>query len=178
MHSSASNFRLTLTANARSLIFAICGEGVCTDTVGGRANQTPGRVSCLDTGKWNQPARHRGRTSCLDWLAYRFLVCKFGGQIELYTRTRIPTYARIRSQSVSLSMSAIDDRCLKPCSQQTNWTELTWTKLTQLHDALLVTHVSVTKLIGCRAAVRALQFAKWTQAQKSLGSNRSRDAVG
>ena len=31
-----------------------------------------------------------------------------------------------------------------------NRTELTCTKLTQLHDALLVTRVSVTKLIGCR----------------------------
>ena len=39
-----------------------------------------------------------------------------------------------------------------------NWTNLTCTKLTQLHDALLVTRVSVTKLIGCRAAVRTLQF--------------------
>jgi len=38
-----------------------------------------------------------------------------------------------------------------------NWTELTCTKLTQLHDALLVTRVSVTKLMGCRAAV-GLQF--------------------
>ena len=50
----------------------------------------------------------------------------------------------------------------KPCSQyidQLNWTELTCTKLTQLHDALLVARVSVTKLIGCRAAVRALQFS-------------------
>ena len=35
-------------------------------------------------------------------------------------------------------------------------TELTCVKLTQLHDALLVTRVSVTKLIDCRAAVRAL----------------------
>ena len=29
--------------------------------------------------------------------------------------------------------------------------------MTQLHDALLVTRISVTKLIGCRAAVRELQ---------------------
>ena len=64
---------------------------------------------------------------------------------------------------------------VKPCSPRTNWTELNWTlemlssgaihsrrtqltctKLTQLglHDA-----DGVTKLIGCRAAVRALQFA-------------------
>ena len=40
-----------------------------------------------------------------------------------------------------------------------NWTEMTCTKLTQLHDALLVTRVSVTKLIGCRAAVHALRFS-------------------
>jgi len=40
-----------------------------------------------------------------------------------------------------------------------NWTELTCTKLTQLHDELLVTRVSITKLIGCRAAGRALQFS-------------------
>ena len=38
-------------------------------------------------------------------------------------------------------------------------TELTCTKLTQLHDALLVTRVGVTKLIGCRAAVRELNFS-------------------
>jgi len=60
-----------------------------------------------------------------------------------------------------------------PCSQQTTWTELnsssehvycngsvhtesqqtelTCTKLTLLHDAWLVTRVSVTKLIGCSA---------------------------
>jgi len=31
--------------------------------------------------------------------------------------------------------------------------------MTQLHDVLLVTRVSLPKLIGCRAAVRALQFA-------------------
>ena len=31
----------------------------------------------------------------------------------------------------------------------TEWTELTCNKLTQLHDAVLVTRVSVTKLIGC-----------------------------
>ena len=42
-------------------------------------------------------------------------------------------------------------------STSPNWTELTCTKLTQLHDALLVTSVSVTKLMGCRAAV-GLQF--------------------
>jgi len=35
------------------------GEG-CTDTGGGRANQTTGRVSCLDTGKEDQPTRHTG----------------------------------------------------------------------------------------------------------------------
>jgi len=43
-----------------------------------------------------------------------------------------------------------------------NWTDLT--KLTQLHDALLVTRVGVTKLIGCRSAVRRvrdLQFARF-----------------
>jgi len=40
-----------------------------------------------------------------------------------------------------------------------NWTEMTCTKLTQLHDALLVTRVSVTKLIGCRAAVHALRYS-------------------
>jgi len=42
---------------------------------------------------------------------------------------------------------------LKPCSQRRtklNYTELTCIELTQLHDALLVTRVSVTKLIGCR----------------------------
>jgi len=38
-----------------------------------------------------------------------------------------------------------------------NWTELTCTKLTQLHDALLATRVSVTTLMDCRAAV-GLQF--------------------
>ena len=38
-------------------------------------------------------------------------------------------------------------------------TEVTCTKLTQLHDMLLVTRVSVTKLIGCRAAVRELQLS-------------------
>ena len=32
------------------------------------------------------------------------------------------------------------------CSRRPNWTELTCNKLTQLHDALLVTRVSVTKL--------------------------------
>jgi len=36
--------------------------------------------------------------------------------------------------------------------------ELTCTKLTQLYDALLVTRVSVRKLIGCRTAMRELQF--------------------
>ena len=40
-----------------------------------------------------------------------------------------------------------------------NWTKLTCTKMTLLHDALLVTRVSDTKLIGCRSAVRLLQFA-------------------
>jgi len=35
-------------------------------------------------------------------------------------------------------------------------TELNCPKLSQLHDALLVTRVSVAKLIGCRTAVRAL----------------------
>jgi len=49
---------------------------------------------------------------------------------------------------------------LKPCSQQTNGTELICTELTQFHDALLVTRVSVTKLIGCKTAVGAVhQFA-------------------
>jgi len=43
----------------------------------------------------------------------------------------------------------------------------TCTELTQLHDALLVTRVSVTKLIGCRAAVRAPQFANYSSAQRS-----------
>ena len=43
----------------------------------------------------------------------------------------------------------------------------TCTELTQLHDALLVTRVSVTKLIGCRAAVRAPQFAHCSSAQRS-----------
>jgi len=38
-------------------------------------------------------------------------------------------------------------------------TELTCTKLTQLHGALLVTRVSVTTLIGCTAAVCELQFS-------------------
>ena len=41
-------------------------------------------------------------------------------------------------------------------------TELNWpscVKLTQLHDALLVTRVSITKLIGCKTARRALQFS-------------------
>jgi len=38
-------------------------------------------------------------------------------------------------------------------------TEVTCTKLTQLHDTLLVTRVSVTKLIGCRAAVPELQLS-------------------
>ena len=47
-------------------------------------------------------------------------------------------------------------------ADELNWTELTSTKLTQLHHGLLVTHVSVTKLIGCRAAVRALQFANYS----------------
>jgi len=37
-----------------------------------------------------------------------------------------------------------------------NWTDLTDTKLTQLHDALLVTRVSVTKLIGCSAHTTVL----------------------
>jgi len=37
-------------------------------------------------------------------------------------------------------------------------TDLTCTKLTQLPDALLVARVRVTKLIGCRAAVRSMQF--------------------
>jgi len=49
---------------------------------------------------------------------------------------------------------------IKPCSQQTNWTELTCTKLTQLHDALLVTRV--TKLIGCRAAACSARSAPRT----------------
>jgi len=44
-------------------------------------------------------------------------------------------------------------------------TELTGTKLTQLHDALLVTRASVTKLIGCRASVRTLQFVNCSSAQ-------------
>ena len=48
-------------------------------------------------------------------------------------------------------------KCQKRCSQQT--AELTCIKLTQLHDALLVTRVSVTKLIGSTAAERALQFS-------------------
>ena len=58
-------------------------------------------------------------------------------------------------------------RCV--ASSSVNWalsrrahsrrTELTCTTLTQLHDALLVTCVSITTLIGCRAAVRALQFS-------------------
>ena len=58
-------------------------------------------------------------------------------------------------------------RCV--ASSSVNWalsrrahsrrTELTCTTLTQLHDALLVTRVSVTTLIGCRAAVRALRFS-------------------
>ena len=61
-----------------------------------------------------------------------------------------------------------------------NWNELNWSsrtrvlnmltnrtvysKLTQLHDALLVKRVSVTKLIGCRVVVRALQFANSSSA--------------
>jgi len=45
-------------------------------------------------------------------------------------------------------------------ADELNWTELTCTKMTQLHDALLVTCVGVTKLIGwCRAAVRELQIS-------------------
>ena len=50
--------------------------------------------------------------------------------------------------------------------QLKNWTELTCNKLTQLHDALLVTRVTVTKLIGCssrtavsRTTVRKLEFS-------------------
>ena len=34
-------------------------------------------------------------------------------------------------------------------ADELNWTEVICNKLTQLHDALLVTRVSVTKLIGC-----------------------------
>jgi len=44
-------------------------------------------------------------------------------------------------------------------------TELTCNKLTQLHDALLVTRVSVTKLIGCTAAV--CEFANCNSVQFS-----------
>ena len=44
---------------------------------------------------------------------------------------------------------------------------MTCTKLTQLHDASLVTRVSVTKLIGCRAAVRTVQFANCSSVQFS-----------
>jgi len=40
-----------------------------------------------------------------------------------------------------------------------NWTDLTCYELTQFHDASLVTRVSFTKLIGCRAAVRAMRFS-------------------
>jgi len=52
-------------------------------------------------------------------------------------------------------------------ADELNWTELTCTKLTQLHDSLLVTRVGVTQLIGCRAAVRALQFANGNSVQLS-----------
>jgi len=45
-------------------------------------------------------------------------------------------------------------------ADELNRTEPTCTKLTQLHDTLLVTSVSVTKLIGCRAAVHTLQFSR------------------
>ena len=49
------------------------------------------------------------------------------------------------------------------CSQWPNWTELTSTKLTQLQlqDVLLVTCISITKLIGCSTctAVHKLQFS-------------------
>ena len=54
-----------------------------------------------------------------------------------------------------------------------NWTELTCTKLTQLHNALLATRVDVTNLIGCRAPVPALQIRthafqwSWTELKYS-----------
>ena len=71
-----------------------------------------------------------------------------------------------------------DCRSMKPCSQrrtELNWTELTCSELTQLHDPLLVTRVSVTKLIGCRAAVCELQFANWSHIAGQFSSIRRRE---
>ena len=82
------------------------------------------------------------------------LTCCARGQLPF-----LLSYATVSHQqapSKSTKYVSCPFQCIKPCSQQTNWTELNCTKLTQLHDALLVTRVSVTKLIGYRAAVRAL----------------------
>jgi len=53
-------------------------------------------------------------------------------------------------------------------ADELNCTELTCTKLTQLNDALLVTRVSsITKLIGCRAAVQSANSAPVRELQFS-----------
>ena len=72
------------------------------------------------------------------------------GHFRPYTPDAMPTLLPNPGYATAVDLSRADSRR----------TKLTCTKLTQLHDALLVTRVSVTKLIGCRAAVRALLFVK------------------
>jgi len=61
-----------------------------------------------------------------------------------------------RGCDLNLGLSAPESSTLYPLGDMTyklNGTELTSTKLTQLHDASLVTRVSgITKLVGSRAA--------------------------
>ena len=59
--------------------------------------------------------------------------------------TNRPSFAKIYSQS-SRNTKAVFT------ADELNWTELTCTKLTQLHDTLLVTRVGVRKLIGRRSS--------------------------
>jgi len=49
--------------------------------------------------------------------------------------------------------------CVHSRRTELNWIDLACTKLTQLHDAILVTRVSVGKSTGCRAADREVQFS-------------------
>ena len=72
---------------------------------------------------------------------------------------------RLKSEADELNLTTLNSSSEHVCSNGnvhtgSRRTELTYTKLTQLHDALLAKRVSVTKLIGYSSVtVRELQFS-------------------